>query len=277
MIISFSELVIDAYGHLPECSVYLDRSFPNFYALNYAHSGRIKWALNGGRSVILAAPVAWWTLKGTTPRYRYGNFEGETWDHYYVTLNGRRAARLFRDYLGAGRTKSHYTPISDPASFCGRWERLFDFCRSGDKAWAAHELEGIALDIIRPVVPPPDSPLSSSLDRLSKTIRNQPGREWLWEEEARRLNMSLVHLRRRFRERTGIPPHRFLLRARVESASQLLRATTKPIKEIAVTVGLPDVFHFSKQFKAHFHFSPASYRAEMRNLYAMQRNPTEEP
>ncbi len=63
----FGGISFDSYDHLPTCPAWIDRCFPHYYALNYAHSGRIRWALNNGGAIILNAPVAWWTVKGNHP------------------------------------------------------------------------------------------------------------------------------------------------------------------------------------------------------------------
>jgi len=76
-------------------------------------------------------------------------------------------------------------------------------------------------------------------------------------------------LRRLFGKIHGMPPHHFMLKARMECAGEKLRETLLPIKEIASAVGLPDVYHFSKQFKARFHLPPATCRNEMRSLYSL--------
>ncbi len=82
------------------------------------------------------------------------------------------------------------------------------------------------------------------------------------------MGISLIHLRRSFRKRTGLPLHQFLVKVRMDMAASRLRTTTDSIKEIADLVGIPDVYHFGKQFKSCFHLPPATYRNEMRGLYS---------
>jgi AraC-like DNA-binding protein len=267
----FSETRFGAYDHVPQCEAWIDQFFPHNYALNYAHSGRIRWAMNGERLITLNAPVAWWTLKGLRPSYQYGRIGAETWDHYYVTLDGPRATRLFHEGVSLRDPKRAYAFIADPETFRARWDRLFAALRrSGPnhESWAIHEMEGLILQVNQP---PPfftPTPLEAKLEALGRTLRSHPAREWSWEAEAAHLGVSLVHLRRSFRKVHGAPPHHFLLKVRMESAARRLCSTAEPIKEIAEASGLPDVYHFSKQFKACFNLPPATYRREMRGLYA---------
>ncbi len=48
------------FNHLPRCQTWIDTTF-QVYALNYAHAGRIRWAMDGGDLRTLEAPVCWWT------------------------------------------------------------------------------------------------------------------------------------------------------------------------------------------------------------------------
>lgn len=267
----FDGIAFGAHDHLPACPAWIDRAFPHYYALNYAHSGRIRWAVGDARSVILHAPVAWWTVKGSRPRYRYGRIGAETWDHYYVTVDGPRAGRLFRQGLASVESRRPYAFIANADAFRLRWERLFLALGRGGpmrEAWAVHELEGMALQISQPPPSPVPSPLEAKLDRLRASLQARPAAERDWEREAAGMGISLIHLRRSFRNRTGLPPHQFLVKTRMEIAAQRLRATPDAIKEIAEAVGVPDVYHFGKQFKACFHLPPAAYRNEMRGLYS---------
>jgi transcriptional regulator GlxA family with amidase domain len=97
---------------------------------------------------------------------------------------------------------------------------------------------------------------------LAERIRAAPEQEWDWETEAARHAVSLVHLRRRFREALGVPPHQFLLQIRMEAASRLLLSGDLSAKAVGAAVGVPDPYYFSKLFRAHFHLPPDHYRRE---------------
>lgn len=68
------------------------------------------------------------------------------------------------------------------------------------------------------------------------------------------------YLCQRFSEEMGAPPMDVLARERVEVAKNLLVRTRLPIKQIGAQVGYPDIFHFSKRFKALAGASPNRYR-----------------
>ncbi|MFZ4397299.1 MAG: helix-turn-helix transcriptional regulator [Kiritimatiellia bacterium] len=79
-------------------------------------------------------------------------------------------------------------------------------------------------------------------------------------EIARRHGFSTGYFCRQFRKRTGLAPNAYLTRIRLQAASQLLRQSTLPVKEIAGRVGMPDEAYFSRLFKRFAGVSPMRYR-----------------
>jgi AraC family transcriptional regulator len=72
--------------------------------------------------------------------------------------------------------------------------------------------------------------------------------------------MSAFHFARSFKAATGEPPHKFVMRRRVERAKVLLRTTTAPVAEIAFRVGWENPSHFAQAFKAVAGVSPGIWR-----------------
>lgn len=66
--------------------------------------------------------------------------------------------------------------------------------------------------------------------------------------------------RKHFRQRVGMAPGKFQIRARLEQASQMLRSTDKSVEEIADELGYSSPFAFSTQLKKHTGLSPKNYR-----------------
>jgi len=67
---------------------------------------------------------------------------------------------------------------------------------------------------------------------------------------------------RLFLHNTGYPPHRYILRRRLEKACVLLHHSTRTIDTIARECGFCDRYYFSKAFKKETGRSPAAYRNE---------------
>jgi AraC-like DNA-binding protein len=73
---------------------------------------------------------------------------------------------------------------------------------------------------------------------------------------------SRSHFIRAFKQSTGMPPHRWLLLQRVERAKDLLRGTTTPIAEIALTCGFSDQSHLTRVFAKAFRITPGAWRRQ---------------
>ena len=79
-------------------------------------------------------------------------------------------------------------------------------------------------------------------------------------ELANRLNMSYINFRRKFKDQVGLSPGAWLIKKRVERASQLLKSEEFSVKNISEFLGYPDVYTFSKQFKKETGIAPSEYR-----------------
>lgn len=72
--------------------------------------------------------------------------------------------------------------------------------------------------------------------------------------------LSPFHFVRAFRESTGLPPHAYRQRMRMEQACQLLQATDLPVTEIAFRVGFGSSQAFARAFRANCGTSPGDWR-----------------
>lgn len=77
---------------------------------------------------------------------------------------------------------------------------------------------------------------------------------------AREAHMNVNAFTRHFRLATGYAPHQYLLRLRIEKATQLLQHSTTSLETIAEQVGFCDRFHFSRIFKQQVKISPSAFR-----------------
>ena len=83
---------------------------------------------------------------------------------------------------------------------------------------------------------------------------------------ARQCGVGVTHFTATFRTVTGITPHRYVRRARIEHACDLLRSTALGVGEIAAAVGYATQAHFSTAFRAERGVTPSAYRRECRAL-----------
>lgn len=81
---------------------------------------------------------------------------------------------------------------------------------------------------------------------------------------ADRLNLNRIYFSTIFSKQIGMPPGRYLMNLRLERAAELMVVYGESPSTAAVSVGYPDLYHFSKMFKQHFGCSPRQYSKNMR-------------
>lgn len=77
---------------------------------------------------------------------------------------------------------------------------------------------------------------------------------------ASRVNLSNSRFRHLFRQEMGVAPGRYTKRFRLELAHRLLRESFMTVKEIAALVGVNDVSHFVRDYKAQYGETPRQTR-----------------
>lgn len=76
--------------------------------------------------------------------------------------------------------------------------------------------------------------------------------------------LSPTHFARQFRVATGKPPHRYLMRLRIERAMRLLRETHDAVAEIAYACGFANQEHMTRLFRQYLGTTPAAWRRTVR-------------
>jgi AraC family transcriptional regulator len=80
------------------------------------------------------------------------------------------------------------------------------------------------------------------------------------EALAARASVSRAHFARRFRQLTGLSPHRYLTQRRIEKAKALLRDTRRDLADIALDVGFGNQSHFTQVFHQLTGKTPSQWR-----------------
>lgn len=81
-------------------------------------------------------------------------------------------------------------------------------------------------------------------------------------ELCKKVHLTKSHFIRVFKKETGITPYESLLKVRISKATQLVKYTDKPIKEISVLVGFNQPSNFIGQFKRIIGVTPLEYREQ---------------
>lgn len=98
------------------------------------------------------------------------------------------------------------------------------------------------------------------LQRVFAHIRDNVARDLSVTELAQVVGMSQYYFSKLFKMSTGITPHQYVMRQRVERAQELLRETRTPLAEIATQVGFETQSHFTSVFRRLVGATPKHYR-----------------
>jgi AraC-like DNA-binding protein len=197
---------------------------------------------------------------GEWHRYRPDAETG--WTELWLELQGPALARL--------QTEGVLSPDSPVQRFKGTsaealLARLHTRLRENTSGFDP-ELAGWAWQLLAQIVTarrrasPAESDIARAVRRaetlLADRLENPPAMPAL----ARELGVAYSYFRREFAKRTGLSPHAYLLRLRLEKARRLLGNGTAPLKDIAAQLGFSSPYHLSAAFKQAFGTAPAYWR-----------------
>ena len=102
----------------------------------------------------------------------------------------------------------------------------------------------------------------SRLRRVTDFIREHLDQDLTLAQLGGVVYMSPFHFARLFQRSTGLPPHRFVVRARIARAAALLAEPEPPIAQVSRVVGFRTPSHFSTVFRRLMGVTPHEYRAK---------------
>jgi AraC family transcriptional regulator len=79
-------------------------------------------------------------------------------------------------------------------------------------------------------------------------------------EIANAVDLSPFHFARSFKQATGVSPHQYLIKSRIERAKALLAEGELPIVEVGFRVGFKNQSHFTTLFRKLTSLTPGAYR-----------------
>jgi len=103
------------------------------------------------------------------------------------------------------------------------------------------------------------SPHVAMVEEACRLISRQTHRKRDVDELLTRHALSYERFRKIFRDLTGQSPNDYRIRRRIDSARALLTQQRMSIKQVAYTLGYPDPFTFSRQFKQLVGVSPKQF------------------
>ena len=101
---------------------------------------------------------------------------------------------------------------------------------------------------------------ASGLRRVLEYIDAQLETDLDLDHLAQAAGMNVFALVRHFKQATGLPPHQYVLRRRIERARSLLADTGVSLVEVALRCGFGDQSSFSTAFRRWTRLTPGGYR-----------------
>ena len=263
MIDFFSGLTFSMSGTVPRSREQV-RNEPRYYGIQFNYSGRMYLRIDRGRRFEVSGPYAFLTEPGRF--FEYGPAEGTVRHHNFICSCGPR----IRQYIAGGLWHC------DPAMPLVRIRHAEKFLREmleimaltdrpgPESARAVLLFEGLLLEM-REATNAENRHIpyqAAELHALIDAVCGAPECDWKFDREAAKMNMTLTHFRRIFKELAGMPPQQFLLHCRLRQAAELLHTTHLPVKEVAARSGWDNVFYFSRLFRRKYALSPGQYRQE---------------
>jgi AraC family transcriptional regulator len=108
----------------------------------------------------------------------------------------------------------------------------------------------------------------ATLQRLADYLRANLAENITLAELAAVAGLSSFHFARSFRKATGLAPHQYLIRLRVERARELLqqKQADKSLAAVAAEVGFYDQSHLSRHFRRIVGVTPLRFQAGSKNI-----------
>jgi AraC-like DNA-binding protein len=203
-------------------------------------------------------------IPAKTP-HRYGASSHAPWSIYWFHLQGDHAAALMNMY---GMDNG---PIHLSIGARSEFRDVFDKCYVllSDKTYSL-PIHTYVSQSIRQLI----SGIGVSLEGTAKVKKREQYLELAilylndhleesirLPELAKHTGLSKQHLILLFNEETGFPPIEYFLRMKIQKATQMLSLTDLSVKEIALKVGIPDPYYFSRLFKKITGSPPTAYRS----------------
>ena len=218
-----------------------------------------------------------WDDRPTNPGHcrilTYGESHPSRWLQTYnevsLIISPQFAADVVRDGLAADRIEfvsRHSVADSVLADLATTFRAELTADAPNGAMYAETLTVGLVLHLLanygvaKPKAPSPRGKLTAfQLRAVLECIESQLADDVSLLTLAQRAHVSPFHFARLFRATVGMPPHRFVLRLRLERAVHLMKAGKMTLAQIAVECGFHDQPHFTRAFQRGFRITPAIY------------------
>ena len=180
-------------------------------------------------------------------------------EHYWIGFGGKLASKMLIDHQRPADKHAHLQFSSFPFVQDLLALAFTRCCETSNEQIAISTLNacfGLLSNKHTQISKPND------IDRAIRFMENNYHRKITMVQIADHVNLSEKHLCRKFAQKTGIPPQKYLLRIRMEAARQFLLNSDLKVKEIAYSVGYDSPLSLSAMYKQFYGISPVDDRLQ---------------
>lgn len=197
----------------------------------------------------------------------YGPQKGTRWDEIYLTFDGPQ----FDLWRGAGLLSVH-RPVAHPGLEWSNALRVLitDLARLNasltERMQQFARMQLLLTDLLpsNSLMEPPQVEGSSWLAQARGLLEDNPTAPLELPEVASLLTISYETFRKRFQKETGVSPAQYRQQKRIEAAKRLLTyAPQTTNRQVAVSLGFADEYHFSKSFTETAGLTPRAFRRQV--------------
>lgn len=202
--------------------------------------------------------------------HRYWVEPGESWEFFWISMQGREALRIHEMILNARGPviRLNASTVDRLAACCLKLIQGQGEIPGAASAIAYEAAMALFDDTFGPaeIFPASENSLARAVQYVAANLNGELDVEVL----AKVAGLSRAHFSRSFAEMTGLAPAQYVLQERMKRAAKLLLANRDlPVKEIAALTGIPDNNYFAKVFRRTYGISPTDFRTT--GMYATSR------
>ena len=184
--------------------------------------------------------------------------QSDGWEFLFATLCGEGVIRLLGQYRRKYGFLLRHTEQSPAVMLLRRMLGEVERLQSPHAASAG--AYDFTMALLSECNVPADDQANQLLNTVHRLCLQRMAERITVEELAQSCRLSRWYFSRRIREISGMPPQKFIINIKMRFAAQMLQASNKNIKEIAVECGYNNISYFCKAFRTVYGDSPTVFR-----------------
>ncbi len=228
-------------------------------------AGKFRYIVNQ-KEYVLKAPTLFWNIPYKT--YAYKIIPRVARDHFWIDFAGTRSQRIA---LALEKlAPQNFVEIEDTSGFEEIFNEMIVLFQANNPGYffrlviGLERLIGLVHELL--YIHKPRRETETIWLELAEKITQRPFDTWDFHAQARKLNMSYAHFRRRFREVLNVAPYEYLLYRQAKRAVQDLQTRNMSVKQLAYEYGFTDPSSLSRLIKNQLGFPAKALRQRVEQI-----------